>query len=275
MNPKVSVIIPCFNMGDYVNEAILSALNYPDQAMIEIIVVNDGSNDNGYTKNVLNAYLDIPNVTIINQENSGLGAARNNGIKAAKAEYIIPLDADNKLRESYITKGVNILDQFPDVAIVYGDNRQFGLNNRDVIVGEFDIAKLLAKNYIDACVVLRKSSWEAINGYDEQMPVMGYEDWDLNLRVFFKGWEFYYINEIVFDYRVRENSMLINSNNNKQLLLDYMFNKPELLQAKSLRENVIGHFNNEEELRRLKKRKIISFALKVEKIVKSIMALFR
>lgn len=274
INPKLSIIIPCYNMGDFVVEALDSVLNFPSQDTIEIIIVNDGSNDNNHTKNILNSYKNS-NITIIHQDNQGLGAARNNGIKVAQAPYIISLDADNKLRHGYITKGISILDKHPEIGVVYSDNKQFGLHDQKVIVGDFDAAKLLNKNYIDACLVLRKSAWQSVNGYDQKMPVMGYEDWDLNMRLFFKGWQFKYINEVLYDYRVRENSMLVTSNKNKALLLEYMFSKPELQQAKLLREKVIGFYNLETKLDNLKKRKIISAALKIEKPIKSISKHFK
>ena len=199
MKPKLSIVIPCYNMGDFAQEAIASVLDYPNQEAIEIIVVNDGSNDNNHTKNILDSYTNS-NIKIIHQENTGLGKARNNGIKAANAPYVIPLDADNKLRHDYITKGISFLDDNTEIGLVYGNNRQFGMYDQDVIVGEFDASRLLHKNYIDACVVLRKSAWESVKGYDEHMPIMGYEDWDLNMRLFSKGWQFKYINEIRIIY---------------------------------------------------------------------------
>ena len=167
------------------------------------------------------------------------------------------------------------MDKHPEIGAVYSDNKQFGLHDQKVIVGDFDAAKLLNKNYIDACLVLRKSAWQSVNGYDQKMPVMGYEDWDLNMRLFFKGWQFKYVNEVLYDYRVRENSMLVTSNKNKALLLEYMFSKPELQQAKLLREKVIGFYDLETKLDNLKKRKIISAALKIEKPIKSISKHFK
>lgn len=261
-------------MGDFVKEAIASVLDYPNQEVIEIIVVNDGSNDNNHTKAILDSYTN-KNITIIHQENQGLGAARNNGIKVANSPYIIPLDADNKLRHGYISKGISILDKHPEIGVVYSDNKQFGLHDQQVVVGDFNAAKLLKKNYIDACLVLRKSAWQSVNGYDQEMPVMGYEDWDLNIRLFFKGWQFKYVNEVLYDYRVRENSMLVTSNENKSLLLDYMFSKPELQQAKLLRDEVIGFDDCQTELKNLKNRKVISTALKIEKPLKSITKRFK
>ena len=274
MTPKLSVVIPCYNMGQFVPDAIESVLSYPNQDKIELIIVNDGSNDDGFTKQVLDGY-QAKNLHIIHQENKRLGNARNTGIKAAKAPYVLPLDSDNKIRHAYIDKGIQTLDQNPEVGIYYGDNEQFGDIEQVVVLGHFDASRILVKNYIDACVVLRKSAWESVHGYDENMPVMGYEDWDLNLRLFAKGWSFKYINEVMFDYRVRENSMLVNSNKNKDLLLEYMFAKESLKPLKPIREKLIANEACQTELNNFKKRKLIKLAMKLEKPLKSINNLFR
>ena len=70
-------------------------------------------------------------------------------------------------------------------------------------------------NYIDACAVYRKSAWKALGGYDENMPVMGMEDWDFWLNMILNGFEFHYIPKILFKYRVLRHSMhsYIHSNN--------------------------------------------------------------
>lgn len=269
MTLKLSIIIPCYNMGDFVKVALNSVISYPKQEDIEIIIINDGSDDNDYTKSVLDN-ITHENVQVIHQENKGLGKARNNGIKLAKAPYVIPLDSDNKLRHGLIDHGIAILDSKPQVGLVYSNLKCFSLQDTEVKVGAFDASRIIVKNYIDACVVLRKSAWKSVDGYDEFMPVMGYEDWDLNLRLFFKGWEFYYVDKVLFEYRVRENSMLATSNQNKELLINYMYSKPELLQAKYLREKVLDAIAYKEELSNLKKRKVINLALKLEKTIKSI-----
>jgi GT2 family glycosyltransferase len=66
----------------------------------------------------------------------------------------------------------------------------------------------MIENYIDACAVFRKSTWEKVGGYDEKMPVMGYEDWDLWLRIAFQNGKFRYINKVMFDYRYTSKSMI-------------------------------------------------------------------
>jgi len=267
---KLSIIIPCYNMAGYVSETINSVLSYPDQDIIEIIVVNDGSTDN--SRHILDVY-NIKNLKVVHQDNQGLAKARNNAIKIARGEYVLPLDADNKIRHVYIKKGIEVLDKHPNVGVCFGNLERFQNDDRIVEVGEFDISKLIVKNYIDACVVLRKEAWQSVNGYDEQMPVMGYEDWDINMRLFFKGWQFYYINELCFDYRVRENSMLVNSNRNKELLVSYMFAKPSLKQVAILRKELLDFNLLKDKYNNMKERKIIRIALIIEKKIKKILDL--
>src|SRR5437899_68511 len=97
--PFVSVIIPCFNHGEFLMDAVHSVEECA-RTLYEIIIVNDGSTDPPTVQ--LLKDLEEKGYNIINQNNQGLAAARNNGIAAATANYILPLDADNKIRPEYI-----------------------------------------------------------------------------------------------------------------------------------------------------------------------------
>ncbi|MBF2066004.1 MAG: glycosyltransferase, partial [Calothrix sp. C42_A2020_038] len=221
---ELSVIIPCYNQGKYIIEAI-SSTEQCVKPIYEIIIVNDGSTE----ELTLEILKDLQNkrYKIINQNNQGLAQARNNGIKAAQGNYILALDADNKIRTNYIIKGVEILNEYPDVGVVYGNSEFFGERHEICEVPDFNIDKLLLGNYIDACAVFRKQVWSDCNGYDYKMPVQGYEDWDLWLSAVEKGWNFYHIPEVTFDYRVRSDSMasFCNIPENRQALIYYICKK--------------------------------------------------
>ena len=90
---KVSVIIPCYNQGQYIEEAVKSVLAQTYQNF-EIIIVNDGSTDE-FTNKLLSDY-DKQKTKVLHTDNQGLASARNNGIKVAKGKYILPLDADER-----------------------------------------------------------------------------------------------------------------------------------------------------------------------------------
>jgi glycosyltransferase involved in cell wall biosynthesis len=117
-NPKVSVIIPTFNCGQYVTEAIESVLTqtYKD---IEIIVVDDGSTDN--TKETLKPYIEHGLIQYFYQTNQGPGAARNTGIRAARGEYIAFLDADDLLSSESLSLRKELLDDNEDIILVFTD----------------------------------------------------------------------------------------------------------------------------------------------------------
>lgn len=206
MLPKLSIIIPCYNHGQYLREALDSVEACPDKDLYEIIILNDGSTDKDTIS--LLQQLSTEGYQVINQQNQGLGAARNNAIAAARGIYVLPLDSDNRIRPAYIYESIKILDEQPAIAVVYGDAEFFGDKTGRNNVGEFNLQKMMLGNYIDACAVYRKSVWETLGGYDEKMPVMGLEDWDLWLHMAFKNYAFKYVPQVMYDYRVLGNSML-------------------------------------------------------------------
>jgi glycosyltransferase involved in cell wall biosynthesis len=226
-NIRLSIIIPCFNDGQFLEEAVASVTACPDQ-IYEIIIVNDGSTDL-LTHQVLGE-LKKSGHQVLNQLNQGAAAARNTGVRHAKGEYILPLDADNRIRASYIYKGIEILDQYHDVAVVYGDVEHFGAgiealeklpafslpyeavsfeNGFRAVqrVPNFNLSWLINHNYIDTCAVFRRSVWDECGPYDINMPFGCYDDWDLWLSIAKKGYRFYHIPEILFEYRVRPISL--------------------------------------------------------------------
>ncbi|MFB2936404.1 glycosyltransferase [Aerosakkonemataceae cyanobacterium BLCC-F154] len=202
----VSVVIPCYNQGEFILEAI-SSVESCQEAVYEIIIVNDGSTET-LTKKVLQ-YLKDHGYFVIDQSNQGLARARNKGISKARGRYVLPLDSDNKIRPEYLTKSIEILDNHPEVGVVYSDVQLFDRRKDILPVPDFDINKLAMGNYIDACAVMRKQLWIDCGGYDDKIPdKLGYEDWDLWLGAAAKGWKFHHIPEVMFDYRVREDSMV-------------------------------------------------------------------
>lgn len=115
--PAVSVIIPCYNQGAFIKEAVDSVLAQTFQDF-EIIIVNDGSSD-AKTNEFLSNFT-APKTTVLSlAENQGPSVARNVAIKAAKGKYILPLDADDKIAPTYLEKAFNVLEQNISVGIVY------------------------------------------------------------------------------------------------------------------------------------------------------------
>jgi len=218
-NVILSIVIPCFNHGKFLLEAIASVEACQDN-FSEIIIINDGSTD-PLTLQVINS-LKQKGYFVIEQENKGIAKARNIGIKAAQGKYILPLDSDNKIRKEMIIKGVEILEKKPEVGVVYGDIRFFSDNGKVSTFGipkgygfaeyineqewiwrlpDFHLYLMVIRCYLDACAVFRKSAWQECGGYDAKIPVNGFEDWELWLNMAQRGWKFYHVPEVLHDYR--------------------------------------------------------------------------
>ena len=233
MEPVLSIIIPCYNHGDFLADALASVAMYSRKSIYEVIIINDGSTDRK-TNEFINS-LKTDGFQVIEQENKGLSSARNIGIKASNGKYILLLDADNKIRPDYIDKGIKILDTKPEIGIIYGDSLHFGELDKKNKVGKFKIKKLLIDNYIDACVVMRKEVWIQAKGYDTNLTAL--EDWDMHLSAYELGWQFHYVPEIMFEYRFRKVSMS-QTINNKIELVNYIAKKHGNLYRNEFLKNI-------------------------------------
>ncbi len=200
----VEVVVPCFNDGAFLLEALASL--GPVRAKGEgVIIVNDGSSDPG-TLDVL-ANLRMRGYRVIDQENGGLSHARNAGWRASTAPYILFLDADNRVEPALMEKAAAIMDASPDVAVVYSDKVEFGQREQLVVQPEVTLPQMLVGNRIDACAVVRRSVLQRTGGYDEAMRD-GYEDWELWIRLMSEGHRFAHISGPLMHYRVRSGSLL-------------------------------------------------------------------
>jgi glycosyltransferase involved in cell wall biosynthesis len=233
---KVSVVVPCFNDGEFLPEAVASVMNI-SRDDIELIVVDDGSTDEQTRKEM--DTLSAQGIKVVRQENKGLAAARNAGIRVSRGGYILPLDADNRLRLGYIEHGIRVLDANPHIGVVYGDAEYIGMRTGRWRVGSFERDRLLRWNYIDACALYRRSIWEQNHGYDGTMPIQGLEDWDFWLSALAHGWEFAYVPEVLFEYRVRENSMIARASGFEAPIEEFIAKKHGLLYRHTWLELVI------------------------------------
>lgn len=220
---KVSVVIPCFNHGEFLPEAVGSVTGMGRQD-VELIVVDDGSTDDRTRKEM--EKLRANGIRVISQENKGLSAARNAAIAASTGEYVLPLDADNRLRPAYIDHGIRILDANPEVGVVYGDAQLMGTRTGHWHVGPFDPNRLLNWNYIDACAIYRRSVWEQNGGYYSTMPDQGgHEDWDFWIGALEHGWQFVYVREVLFEYRLATESMVTRAQPFRSAVEDFIARK--------------------------------------------------
>lgn len=200
MSTKVSIIIPCYNNAKYVQEAIDSAIRQTYDN-IEIICINDGSDDNSSEK--INEMINKSKrkITFIdNKQNCGVIYARNTAIDSCTGEYILPLDADDKIAETYVEKAVRILDSNPAIGVVYSKAELFGAKSGPWELPEFDSTNILFQNCVFVSAVFRKRDFLNVGKYKTYMKE-GCEDWDLWLSFVEKQIGFYRIDEVLFYYR--------------------------------------------------------------------------
>jgi len=198
----VSVIIPCYNHGKFIHGAIGSILKQTYQN-IEIIIVDDGSNDRK-TKVILDK-INLPKTTIYRKENGGPASARNFGIKKSNGQFILTLDADDRFHPTFLEKAVLVLNNSPHVGLVTSYiTRIYKNTTKKVKLPGGDVSTFIIKNEASASLLYRYACWEDAEGYDENIP--GFEDWDFAISVTKKGWLVYSIPEYLFYYRNIENS---------------------------------------------------------------------
>lgn len=233
MQSSVSIVIPVYNHGHFLQETLQSIEATRTPSLREVIIVDDGSTD-PVTLELLRD-LEKSQYLVIRQPNRGVGAARNAGIRVAQGEFILPVDDDNRIRRPYLAEGPTLLDRDQSVGVVYGDAEYFGERTGRWRVPQFDLVRLVDANFIDACALFRKRVWEDLGGYDEHMPHMGWEDWDFWLRAAVRGWRFVHLQEVTFDYRVRAGSMLTEVNKHTTVMDSYLFSKKELVALGEMR----------------------------------------
>lgn len=222
----ISFIIPCYNSGSVLTEAIESIQSGNFTHRHEIIVIDDGSTESETI--ALLSKIEKSGITVIRQANRGVAAARNTGVKKSSGKYLFFLDSDNKVRENYITKGIAIAEKNKKIGVVYADAHFFGISGTPRFLGQpFDPFKLVMNNYIDTCTLVRRRVWDEVGGFDENETIIGYEDWDFWLSISKTEWEFYYLNEIAFDYRISNKSLITQKRvpDNKEKVDSYIYNK--------------------------------------------------
>lgn len=219
--PKVSIVIPCYNHGQFLNEAVESVLTQTLDDF-EIIIVNDGSTDPD-TRYILENY-DKPKTRVIHTTNQGLSAARNTGIREASGRYILPLDGDDRIGPTYLEKAVKILDENAGIGIVYCKAEFFGAVQKPWNLPEYSLAEMLIDNILFCSGVFRKSDWGTVGGYRTDMK-FGWEDYDFWLSLIERGAMVHRIPEVMFYYRISQDSMLRTKSRNQKIdMFEIIFN---------------------------------------------------
>ena len=208
--PSVSVVIPCYNQGLFLAEAVRSVLaqGWP---RLEIVVVNDGSTDD--TAAVAAGF---PEVRCVTQENRGLSAARNRGLSECRGDLVIFLDADDRLLPSAIETGVRELARDRSAAFAAGRSRFISRDgalmptHQPPREGPSPYAVLLRRNSIrnPAMVLFRRSALEAEGGFNTAFNACA--DYDIYLRLSRRSRVLFHEN-VIAEYRKHAGSMSLDA----------------------------------------------------------------
>jgi glycosyltransferase involved in cell wall biosynthesis len=204
-SPLVSIIVPCYNQAQYLEEALQSVL---DQTYTnwECITVNDGSPDS--TEDVAQKWVEKDNRFIyLKKDNGGLSSARNAGITIAQGEFVLPLDADDKIATNYIELALSSFQEDDSLKVVYCKVEKFGEEKGLWHLPPFSLFDLARFNMIFCSAVYRRADWELVGGYDINM-IYGLEDWEFWIAILKNGGGVKCLEEVGFYYRIRENSMV-------------------------------------------------------------------
>ena len=203
---KLSIIIPYYNLGKYVNETIISIIK-STYKNIEVLIINDGSSDAMSIKK-LNRYKNHKIIKVIDKPNTGLADTRNYGANIATGEFIAFLDADDKVEKTYYEKAIKILQAYENVHFVGSWAQYFGNSKKIWPTFNPEPPIILKHNTINSSsLVYKKQSFLNAGRNDIQFKI-GLEDYDSVISMLSNGLNGVAIPEILFNYRVRSKSMI-------------------------------------------------------------------
>lgn len=220
MKSLVSIIIPCYNKAQFLGETLDSVAEQA-YSNIEVIVVDDDSPDN--TREVVEEYKKrMTNLVYIHQANQGPSAARNNGIRTSKGEYVMALDADDKLAPTYVERCVRYLDNHPECKLVYSKADMFGTQNGLWDLSEYSFQDLLWQNMIFCSAMYRREDFDSTSGYNEQLS-QGLEDWDFWLSFLKPEDNVHRIDEVLFHWRTQPVSRTFDAEQHERDLMRQIY----------------------------------------------------
>ena len=222
----ISVIIPCFNAGILLKRSLNSVINQSWDNK-EIILVDDGSTDKK-TLEIIESYRHFPEIKIIKQNNNGLPNARNKGGKSAKGEYLYFLDSDDWIELDTLQNMYDFLENNNEASYIFSDIVLEGDVNK-IMKKEYNFFEQLFLNQIPYSIFIRKNLWYKYGGYDENM-ILGYEDWEFNIRLGAFDQFGKRLAKPLFHYNVSSSGMLLSkSSKNHSKIWKYIISKNKKL----------------------------------------------
>ncbi|MCB9010736.1 MAG: glycosyltransferase [Actinobacteria bacterium] len=198
--PRTTVIVPCWNDGRFVRDAVASVRR--QDRPVRVVVVDDGSTD-PETQAAL-ADLERDSVRVIRQRNRGVSGARTVALNAADTEFVLALDADDVLVDGVLGAMIDALDANPQAAAAWGDQSAFGADDYvNPAWPTLDPWLITYMNRISVTALYRREALEEVGGWTLED---GYEDWDVWLALAEKGWSGAHIGRPHLRYRQHDGS---------------------------------------------------------------------
>lgn len=235
---KVSLLIPCYNDGRYLEEAFASiaAQTWPD---LEAIVVDDGSDDD-LTADVLRRLEAEGRAVVVRGAHQGPAAARNRAAAAATGDYLLPLDADDRIASTYVEKAMAVLRARPEVGVCYCRAELFGERSGPWALPAYSLREMLVDNVVFVTALMRREVFEQAGGFDESFRT-GMEDYDFFLTALENGWEIVQLPETLFYYRIKpvsRSKQLMGDQRDYQAVYQRLFDKHRALYAAHWQEAI-------------------------------------
>ncbi len=194
-NGDITVVVPCFNYGRFLTEAIESVAAQ-DGGSPQIIVVDDGSTDPETVRVLAEAE---ERATVVRQENQGVCVARNRGFSLATTPFVLPLDADDRLAPGSLAALRAVLEADPELGYAYGYIEFFGERTGVMRMPPWDPWRLLFRHTVGPTALVRAEMIRDIGGYDPAFR--HYEDWEIWLHALARGWRGRLVERPVLQYR--------------------------------------------------------------------------
>lgn len=195
----VSIIMPCYNDGKYMEEAVASvkAQTYPRW---ELIIVDDGSDDEETVQIIKR--METEQIKVLHTDHIRPAGARNYGIRHADGTYILPLDADDRIDKTYIEKAVEMIESNSRIGVVYCEADMFGERSGKWNLPAYSFQSMLLDNVVFVTALFYRKDWERVGGFNSNMA-SGMEDYDFWLGILELGKEIRQIPETLFHYRIK------------------------------------------------------------------------
>lgn len=198
----VSVIVPCYNQGDFLEEALVSVYNQT-YTNWECLIINDGSTD--HSEAVAQDWVKKdPRFKYFNIPNGGVSHARNFGISHSTGAYILPLDGDDKISPNFLEETVKAMAS-GEFTLAYGTTRRFGAETGKWATRAYKYKRLLHQNMFACTALYRRSDYDKTPGYSEFMKE-GLEDWEFWLNLLNENSKVIKIKNICLYYRRKTDS---------------------------------------------------------------------